>query len=524
MKQISHETEDILARCKAMNEQQLYASSAAITSFLISEDARSTEVYMVNAEALHGLGEYLRAAEVYKQAHECLSEAEQKGEEGAKVLQAMAECYGKGDQQRKQLATLLSIPEELRTVRVHVEIAKLQHRAGAADKALSALKSALDDAPLAIEMIEELVWAGQSEEEIMSHFRCMVEKGWLLDFIRARVQHAMYDYKGALHSYKQVAEAFPENLEVMSGMATCQLHTRDVVGATKAFERVHEKDRHYLDRMEEYGSALKATGSSAKLNIVGYELVNVSPQRPEGWIVCSMYMECQEEKELALEYAERAIQVAPRSSAALIQRGRIQLDAEKYDLALMSFREALGIAKSIHAYQGLVRGYIGARRVKEAITTARESLQQMPKNAQAFKLVGLALAQLPEGVSKAKTAFERAIQLDPTCPESVLELVDILEEENKLQESVEVMERFVSKTESDVAHCRLGDLYLKLGRFQNALVSYHNALSAHPGMEAATIGLSRLEKAMKGIDPDGDGEMQQDNDDIDGFGSTNLSD
>eukprot|EP00960_Hanusia_phi_P056046 763137-Hanusia_phi.AAC.2 len=105
------------------------------------------------------------------------------------------------------------------------------------------------------------------------------------------------------------------------------------------------------------------------------------------------------------------------------------------------------------------------------------------------------------------------------------------------------MERFVSKTESDVAHCRLGDLYLKVGKYQNALVSYHNALSAHPGMEAATIGkrgrkrgkggrgrgkgwrsfrggeveegnedaagLSRLEKAMKGIDPDGEGELEK---------------
>ena len=43
-------------------------------------------------------------------------------------------------------------------------------------------------------------------------------------------------------------------------------------------------------------------------------------------------------------------------------------------------------------------------RIKEALTTAKESLQRMPRNPKALTLVGIALSQLPEGLEKGKVA------------------------------------------------------------------------------------------------------------------------
>ena len=66
---------------------------------------------------------------------------------------------------------------------------------------------------------------------------------------------------------------------------------------------------------------------------------------------------------------------------------------------------------NIHTLQGAVRSYIGMGRIKEALTTAKDSLQRMPRNPKALTLVGIALSQLPEGLEKGKVAFEKARQL-----------------------------------------------------------------------------------------------------------------
>lgn len=58
----------------------------------------------------------------------------------------------------------------------------------------------------------------------------------------------------------------------------------------------------------------------------------------------------------------------------------------------------------MRTYQGAVKAYIGLDRVKEALNSAKESLQRMPRNAKALSLVGQALSQLPECVDKAKVA------------------------------------------------------------------------------------------------------------------------
>jgi hypothetical protein len=58
----------------------------------------------------------------------------------------------------------------------------------------------------------------------------------------------------------------------------------------------------------------------------------------------------------------------------------------------------------VRTYQGAVKAYIGLDRVKEALNSAKESLQRMPRNAKALSLVGQALSQLPECVDKAKVA------------------------------------------------------------------------------------------------------------------------
>ena len=52
------------------------------------------------------------------------------------------------------------------------------------------------------------------------------------------------------------------------------------------------------------------------------------------------------------------------------------------------------------------------------------------------------------------------------------------------------------------AVCAMGPKH----QYQEALSHYHPALSLAPGCEAAKVGLERLEKLMRGLDPDAEEE------------------
>ena len=72
-----------------------------------------------------------------------------------------------------------------------------------------------------------------------------------------------------------------------------------------------------------------------------------------------LYMELRDDRERALEYAEKALQLQPRHLQALLRCGQMHLDANKFDLALISFRKALEVSRTVRAYQGAVKSYIG---------------------------------------------------------------------------------------------------------------------------------------------------------------------
>ena len=245
----------------------------------------------------------------------------------------------------------------------------------------------------------------------------------------------------------------------------------------QAFSQVRARDEHYLDHMDEYAEVLKQSGESTLLNKLTYALLDSNVQRPEGWVAGSLYMEVKDERERALEYSEKALQLHPRHSMALLRCGQMHLEAFKYDLALISFRKALEVWRSARAYQGAVRSYIGMGRIKEALTTAKEALQRMPRNPKALTLVGIALSQLPEGLEKGKVAFEKARLLDPLCSETVMELTTVLVQNNKLNEAVEALESYLRHKDCDYMHSRLGDIYMKLDKLDKALVSLSLARS-----------------------------------------------
>jgi len=425
-----------------------------------------------------------------------------------------------------QKTSLESIPGMHRTLKVSVALGKLYRRFGGDTFAIACFQDALATSPFAVEAIEPLAQMGVKEHDIVCHMAGQAHvMPWLTQYVSAVVLQAANDHKAGQQTFHALAQSFPESTEALSGLAVCHMEIGNHEEAAQAFAQLRDVDEYCVDHMDKYAQVLKAKGDGGKLNKLTHSLLEIDVRRPESWVAGSLYMELKDDGERALEYADKALQLDPRHAEAHIRKGLLHLDRNLYEPALMCFRTALEVRWGVRAYQGAVRAYIGLDRVKEALTSAKESLQRMPRNAKALSLVGQALSQLPECMDKAKVAFDKARQLNPLCSDTVMAQVDVLLQQERLEESADCLEAFLRLRDRDFIHSRLGDIYVKTHKYEGALNEYHMALAMNPGLESAKIGLERLEKVMRGMDPDGDGEGGEDEDDeVDSFGNASYQD
>jgi tetratricopeptide (TPR) repeat protein len=516
----------VLAQCGQLNALGLYASAATLVSFMLSPDAQDPNVYTVYGEALFNMGEYKRAEAALRTALDLLGGSPE-APEAVTLRWKISECFGRENNYSMQLYALTAVPVQARTPQINIALGKLHQRFGSNSDAISAYREALIASPLAIEAVEPLAQLGEKEQDILN----LVSKKagnqrWLLTLVAARVQEAMNNHRAASVSYSNLSEAFPDNSELMCNLAVCQAHIGSLQASLQTFAQVRAHDEHYMDQMDEYAEVLRKSGETSLLNKLTSSLLESNLHRPEGWVAGSMYMELKDDRERALEYSEKALQLQPRHYMALLRCGQMHLDAAKYDLALISFRKALDVKRSVRAYEGAVRCYIGMGRIKEALSSAKESLQRMPGNPRALTLVGIALSQLPEGLEKGKVAFEKARQLDPLCCETVIELTNVLVHNNKLSEAVEALETYLRHQDSDYIHSRLGDIYMKLEKLDKALGEYHRALALNPSLESAKAGLESLERLEKTEDAaDADTDVgPDDTDHLDAFATPSFHD
>lgn len=136
----------------------------------------------------------------------------------------------------------------------------------------------------------------------------------------------------------------------------------------------------------------------------------------------------------------------------------------------------------------------------------------MPKNAKAITLVGRVLSHLPEGKDKAKRAFQRALSIDPLTVDATLALADLYIQSGEFDRCIELLHQSIEQSSHDFLHTKLGEVYTLTEDYSNALACFHAAISINPSSATATSGLERLEKLMRGVDPDAeddDAELEQ---------------
>ena len=122
------------------------------------------------------------------------------------------------------------------------------------------------------------------------------------------------------------------------------------------------------------------------------------------------------EKDKALSYIEKALQLGPRQVLAHTLRGDVLLALGKPEHAIVSFFKAKEFRRDLRSYRGIVDAYLAARKVKEALVTAKEANACLLNSAAAVTLLGKVLASpqtqaADKEHAKVRASFLRALLL-----------------------------------------------------------------------------------------------------------------
>ncbi|KAL6188623.1 hypothetical protein ACLB2K_040014 [Fragaria x ananassa] len=112
---------------------------------------------------------------------------------------------------------------------------------------------------------------------------------------------------------------------------------------------------------------------------------------------------------------------------------------------------------------------------------------------------------------KAKKFYESALRLEPGYLGAALALAELHVIEGRNADAVCLLERYLKDWADDSLHVKLAQVFSATNMLQDALSHFQAALRINVQNEAAKKGLERLEKQMKGVDPDAP-EEDEDND------------
>ncbi|PRQ39109.1 putative tetratricopeptide-like helical domain-containing protein [Rosa chinensis] len=540
-------------------EHGLYTSAQMLGCFLVSSPAANAEVTPhLKADSLVLLGdslfrerEFRRAIHTYKQALQVcklISKTNPTSSRSSLVSNRssspnvfnisginenevkfkIASCQCALSEYGAALAEMDNIPSKMRNLQMNLLMGKLYRYSRQNRSAVSCFKECLRSCPYVFEAIIALAELGVSAKDIISlipqtpnrsgraSFDHLDSSRWLPRYVEAQCSIASNDYKGGLELFTDLLQRFPNNLHLLLEIAKVEAIVGKNDEAIMNFDKARLIDPYVVTYMDEYAMLLKIKSDFSKLNKLVHDLLITDSMRPEVFVALSVLWERKDERG-ALSYAEKSIRIDERHIPGYIMKGNLLLSMKRAEAAVSAFRAAQELRPDIRSYQGLVQSYLALSKIKEALYASREAMKAMPQSAKALKLVGDVHASNSGGREKAKKFYESALRLEPGYLGAALALAELHVIEGRNGDAVSLLERYLKDWADDSLHVKLAQVFAATNMLQDALSHFQAALRINAQNEAAKKGLERLEKQMKGVDPDAP-EEDEDNevDDADG--------
>lgn len=346
----------------------------------------------------------------------------------------------------------------------------------------------------------------------------------LRELISSMVAKERFQTFTALQQFTNLEEEFPGNLYIQEQLALLHLQNDDKAGAARYFEKVRKQLPSQIDHMDKYALILSKLKRSSDLNALADSLLVLDDRRPEAWAALSIYHQSRDDQDKAMLFVEKALSLDQKHAFAHYLRGVILLGDNRPEHASVSFFRSIELRKDIDAFEGLVDAHLAAGNLKEAIASAKEAISLAPRDPRTLTMVGIALAKSAvesaeakarQGVlERAKRSLRKVLAIHPSHLRSLFALVDLHIREADYKTCIFILnEGLEGKSASfrppqnpDLVLAKLGEVYTLAEQYDKAMAAFHKALGLNPGLTSCKLQLERLDKIIRGLDPNERGD------------------
>lgn len=404
-------TQCVLIEVKSLIDAELYDSAENLASLYMSAvRPTGSAAHDFNAalgDALFGKKEYKRAFNHFQQAEQLGKGAKAAlGASDSKLRLKQAKCMAALRDHASALKCMESIPAKLRDLSMHRLMGRLYEESNLKRLAVQCYKDALLISPLSLELIGHVIGLGMGAEEVLqtlgeaaerrqcSELAQVLKQAWLVDLVHSYAHKKNGDNHRAAALLRDLNASFPRNIFLLAQTAHISGkmlgHDADTL---MVYRHIHKLDKHYVHHMDHFAMLLHTKGTEAELNKLASNLLEAAPSLAQPWIVAAWYCVSKGDLENALSLVDKAIVLQPQCSPAYLSKGRMNILANNFDIALIAFSQANSIEKDLPSFVGMIEANIALNKLKEAINWSRECIGLFPKAAEGYFMMGNVLAK-----------------------------------------------------------------------------------------------------------------------------------
>ncbi|EDO41165.1 predicted protein [Nematostella vectensis] len=532
-----------LENVKALHEAGLHSSAQLLASFLLSinEQASTHDKQDVNnmankhqlmvyfADSLFKEEHYRRAVHYYTRAlqlRKAISKNKTKLSSQSVRIQSFwlapevdvkykaYKCHISLKEPKEALAMLEGITQRQRTPKVNIALAKLYRHQGMERSAISCYKEVLRQCPFALEAATGLLALGVTSTEVTSLMsRNQTASGSTTNecWIKAHSLTVTNNHSiKCFMSFQLVntLKVLRDNVELLCDIAENFYSAGDMKSSKAVFQRAHSLDPYVIKGMDVYAYLLAQDSNTKELERLSKNLIQVTQNKAEPWVAMAHFCNLTNRKPRAVYFAQKAHTIDSHNVQALILKASLLQALDKYQEALLHFREAVKLSPSnFEAVKGLVECYLSAERFRDAMAIAKNALKTLGTTTRTLTLCASVITHDPSTQEKAKSMLEKALSLDPGHTEAVCLLAEILGHKQEYDKAIELLKKHLINHRTARLHQLLGDFLATTNEYQDALDQYTKSLSLNPGNAKAIEGIQNVEKQNSGADMDSDDEV-----------------
>ncbi|CAM9515203.1 unnamed protein product, partial [Discosporangium mesarthrocarpum] len=273
-----------------------------------------------------------------------------------------AQCLITGGDTGAAISSLEAILPYARTAEMSITLAQTYRNSNLKRNACSVYKRALRENPLVVEAIVPLLEMGMTAKEVVKILEdklptcplgvSLSDLPWLTLFVDGHAFSCNSRPKDALEQFLRIENLYSANLMALLqvGKAYMDLDLWDE--AYTAFRKARLADEMNMDLMDCYGIVMRQKSMPGGLNRLSHELLSVNPGRPETWVVAALYSEVRGDRDRAVKFVDKALELRPQHALAHILKGSLVLAGGDVQAAHVSFQQANTIRKDIHSFKG----------------------------------------------------------------------------------------------------------------------------------------------------------------------------